>query len=211
MILVTGAQARARVLAISNHWPAGDHWPARTGDCRSNSDTYLLLSLLLSAKRRSIWSPFFLPPRPGGHAAWTSIAIACIQGIIRHCRLFLGRSGLSWHDPGGRALGCGPGGALPSGHARRYSFCHYRTATATAIRCSRLKRKVRDDATMMISTAATDPGRPGQRPENRAGSALAGRPGGRAGEQPLRCDEPTTMKARVRPAQGGLLGAAPAG
>ena len=26
----------------------------------------------------------------------------------------------------GRALRCGPGGALPSGHARRYSSCHWR-------------------------------------------------------------------------------------
>ena len=36
----------------------------------------------------------------------------------RYCCLFFGRSGLY---PGGRALGCGPGGTLlPSGHARRY-------------------------------------------------------------------------------------------
>ena len=43
----------------------------------------------------------------------------------RYCCLFLGRSGLY---PGGPALGCEPGGTLPSGHrdsdARRYSSCH---------------------------------------------------------------------------------------
>ena len=37
--------------------------------------------------------------------------------VLLFIRVF-GRSGLY---PGGRALGCGPGGTLPSGHARRYS------------------------------------------------------------------------------------------
>ena len=37
--------------------------------------------------------------------------------------------------PGGRALGCGPGGTLPSGHALRYSGCHLRrTWSATRAR-----------------------------------------------------------------------------
>ena len=63
--------------------------------------------------------------------------LAALQRGYRHCLhrrfccLFLGRSGLY---PGGRALGCGPGGTLPSGHARRYSSCHSVTsARALAI------------------------------------------------------------------------------
>ena len=44
-----------------------------------------------------------------------------VHRSLRYCCLFFGRSGFY---PGGRALGCGPGGTRPSGHARRYSSCH---------------------------------------------------------------------------------------
>ena len=63
-----------------------------------------------------------LPLRPGDHAVGTSPSRHRLHR--RYCCLFLGRSGLY---PGGRALGCGPGGTLPSGHARRYSSCHFQS------------------------------------------------------------------------------------
>ena len=49
----------------------------------------------------------------------------------RYCCLSFGRSGVY---PGGRALGCGPGGTLPSGYAaRRYSSCHWRSDQPEAL------------------------------------------------------------------------------
>ena len=61
-----------------------------------------------------------LPLLPGGHPAGTSPSPT--SKVLLFIPLPLGRSGLY---PGDRALGCGPGGTLPSGHAKRNSSgCH---------------------------------------------------------------------------------------
>ena len=54
-----------------------------------------------------------------------SFFFATSKALLEQCCLFLGRSGFKYIQVAVPSGQCCPGGTLPSGHARRYSSCHW--------------------------------------------------------------------------------------
>ena len=85
-------------------------------------DLWHVLALLRDLLRRPaaplqcLWPTRRRPPRQRPQHRRSPAVCAIHSSAARHYIL----------AAAGRALGCGPGGTLPSGHARRYSSCHWR-------------------------------------------------------------------------------------